>query len=883
MGISHVRVWLFNALFSTRIAMKRFPLLPVVLLSMVPWLATAVPRTVEVKNPSFENNAAALAPLPGNFSTNNIPLWTAAGGAGLYNPNTPVAFAPEGIEVVYLNTGASISQALTLEGGGAVTASPGAVVKVSLQARPRTLDRTSTLTVDLRVGTTSISAAPATIPLASNNTGYHTVNATVTMGDAAKLGAAQGQPVTLFISNAGDQTNVDTVSATVTSPPVITSFTALPSPATPGGAVTLSWTVTGATSLLLDGVDVTGDSFAGIAAPAAPATHTLSATSEDGTATASVLVDVLPAALPVPAVRINEAVTENTAGPLDEDGTRQDWLELYNTTAAPADLTGWHLTDDPAAPAKWTFPATIIPANGYLLIFASGKNRLTSPLHTNFKLDNDGEYLALTRPDGSPVSFLTIPKLAPDQSYGPGLSSSREPLTVSPANAALRWTVPLAPVPEAWRGGAAFDDSTWTPGQWMLGFDNTVTTACGSSPGMAGTQAYSGVLGMDFDVARAIEVTELGCFDALGDGLKSTISVQIWRRNQNNTPAIPNDDTGIAAMDLDPVAPGIQATLTFSGTDGLTLVGSHRFRPLSGPVTLPPGAYTIAAFNYGTAEMNGNVPAVFSTFADTGGGAIAFVGNSRFGTVQGAFPGSADGGPACVTGREFPLPARLRYQRGSGHVRHQCHGADPRPLHPARRAAAVPPRAEGDGGRWLRGLDQWNGSGPPQCPGHPGPRLGGHRRAVAHGGDFPGGLCLRHPFRGKHPRHPGLNVAADDPDFRLQASLSGEGGAIVPVFLTAATPGAENSGGLSATGVVINEIHSDVPDSKSRFVEFVELYNPLATPVDLGGWRLGGGIVYAFPPGAVIPAGGYVVIAENPAALASALGYPDALGHGRED
>ena len=47
-----------------------------------------------------------------------------------------------------------------------------------------------------------------------------------------------------------------------------------------------------------------------------------------------------------------------------------------------------------------------MPANSYLLVWASGKDRTNSaaPLHTNFKLNNSGEYLALVGPGGK-MSF----------------------------------------------------------------------------------------------------------------------------------------------------------------------------------------------------------------------------------------------------------------------------------------------------------------------------------------------------------------------------------------------------------------------------------------------------------------------------------------------
>ena len=52
----------------------------------------------------------------------------------------------------------------------------------------------------------------------------------------------------------------------------------------------------------------------------------------------------------------------------------------------------------------------------------------------------------------------------------------------------------------------------------------------------------------------------------------------------------------------------------------------------------------------------------------------------------------------------------------------------------------------------------------------------------------------------------------------------------------------------------------------------VELHNQMAVDIDLSGWRLDGGIGYAFADGTIIPAGGYLVIASDPAAVPGSLG-----------
>jgi hypothetical protein len=50
-----------------------------------------------------------------------------------------------------------------------------------------------------------------------------------------------------------------------------------------------------------------------------------------------------------------------------EHGGADDWVELYNRSATPVDVGGWHLTDDATRPDKFAIPAgTVIPAGGFL-------------------------------------------------------------------------------------------------------------------------------------------------------------------------------------------------------------------------------------------------------------------------------------------------------------------------------------------------------------------------------------------------------------------------------------------------------------------------------------------------------------------------------------
>jgi len=53
---------------------------------------------------------------------------------------------------------------------------------------------------------------------------------------------------------------------------------------------------------------------------------------------------------------INEILSSNSFSNTDEDGTYQDWIELYNNGATTVNLSGYGLSDDATILFKWTFP-----------------------------------------------------------------------------------------------------------------------------------------------------------------------------------------------------------------------------------------------------------------------------------------------------------------------------------------------------------------------------------------------------------------------------------------------------------------------------------------------------------------------------------------------
>jgi len=121
-------------------------------------------------------------------------------------------------------------------------------------------------------------------------------------------------------------------------------------------------------------------------------------------------------------VVISEFMADNNRTLNDSFGDDSDWIELHNNGLTPVDLTGWLLTDSAEELAKWRLPAVTLNPNDYLLIFASGRDLTNSagPLHTNFKLDADGGYLALLTPGANVASAFggQYPLQVEDVSYG---------------------------------------------------------------------------------------------------------------------------------------------------------------------------------------------------------------------------------------------------------------------------------------------------------------------------------------------------------------------------------------------------------------------------------------------------------------------------------
>ena len=171
---------------------------------------------------------------------------------------------------------------------------------------------------------------------------------------------------------------------------------------------------------------------------------------------------------------ITEFMADNKGIITDEDGAYSDWIEIHNPTTAGINLNNYVLTDVLNDPTPWRFPAQTLEPGGFLIVWASGKNRAVAgqPLHTDFSLSKNGEYLALIH---SPVaggattvlqSWNPYPAQAENESYGLQFTTT----TLVAAGATARYQVPSSGSQGTTWTAPAFNHTSWSSGATGLGF-----------------------------------------------------------------------------------------------------------------------------------------------------------------------------------------------------------------------------------------------------------------------------------------------------------------------------------------------------------------------------------------------------------------------------
>lgn len=138
-------------------------------------------------------------------------------------------------------------------------------------------------------------------------------------------------------------------------------------------------------------------------------------------------------------VLINEYSTSNLTSFTDNFGSTEDFIELFNTSATPFNLTGYHLSDKISNPGKFTFGNVTINGNSFLRIWASGRGiNSGANLHANFNLKQcNGDKIFFSNPTFAILDSVTLKRTQ--------LGHSRGRTT----NGAATWSLFINPTPNA--------------------------------------------------------------------------------------------------------------------------------------------------------------------------------------------------------------------------------------------------------------------------------------------------------------------------------------------------------------------------------------------------------------------------------------------------
>ncbi|MBR2054917.1 MAG: lamin tail domain-containing protein, partial [Clostridia bacterium] len=100
-----------------------------------------------------------------------------------------------------------------------------------------------------------------------------------------------------------------------------------------------------------------------------------------------------------------------------------DYVEIYNSSAQPVDLSGWGLSDNIGWPLKWTFPqGTSIFPGEYKVIMLDGSEEPgnnANRLHASFSLARaGGEVITFSDANGYILDKIYLPEIPTDISFG---------------------------------------------------------------------------------------------------------------------------------------------------------------------------------------------------------------------------------------------------------------------------------------------------------------------------------------------------------------------------------------------------------------------------------------------------------------------------------
>jgi gliding motility-associated-like protein len=213
-------------------------------------------------------------------------------------------------------------------------------------------------------------------------------------------------------------------------------------------------------------------------------------------------------------VIINEYSCSNLTTFVDNFNETEDWIEIYNTTAAPVNLQNYCLSDKLNNLGKWKFGNVTIAANGFIRVWASNKNFTSGAnLHCNFSLKQcKNDKIFLSSPALVILDSLTTKRTQTGHSRG------------RTTNGAATWSLFINPTPNAtnntatpYLGYASTPVINLAPGFYSGSQNVTITspdpgtsiryTLNGSAPTAAST-LYTGAISINTtQVLRAVAIS----------------------------------------------------------------------------------------------------------------------------------------------------------------------------------------------------------------------------------------------------------------------------------------------------------------------------------------------------------------------------------------
>lgn len=122
-------------------------------------------------------------------------------------------------------------------------------------------------------------------------------------------------------------------------------------------------------------------------------------------------------------LRINEVMVQNDSNYVDDYGNRSAWVELFNSTFAPLEISSVYITNDKSNPKKYPVPLgdvnTEVPARQHVLFWADNAPT-KGTFHMSFTLTpGEDNWIGVYDADGRTlIDEIVVPaSLLPNQSY----------------------------------------------------------------------------------------------------------------------------------------------------------------------------------------------------------------------------------------------------------------------------------------------------------------------------------------------------------------------------------------------------------------------------------------------------------------------------------